>query len=127
MCETQVGPEPPGYGSHANIDSFPIDHVGGHLTSSVWVPSSSLDVRLPELIRTLHDTEAVVFHCALSQQRGPSAALRYARERDRILGPEAGRKQTVHVLDGGFVEWQQKYGNDDKLTEAYAADIWEEY
>jgi len=28
----------------------------------------------------------VVFHCALSQQRGPSAALRYLRERERLKG-----------------------------------------
>jgi len=26
----------------------------------------------------------VVFHCALSQQRGPGAALRYLRERERL-------------------------------------------
>ncbi|OQD68094.1 hypothetical protein PENPOL_c003G08890 [Penicillium polonicum] len=73
------------------------------------------------------DKKMVVFHCALSQQRGPSAALRYARERESTLGAEENQKQQVFVLEGGFVEWQQKYGNDTKLTEAYAADIWEEY
>ena len=82
---------------------------------------------MPELIRTLRDKEKVVFHCALSQQRGPSAALRYLRERDATLGGEEGSKQEVFVLDGGFVEWQQKYGDDEKLTEAYVKDIWEEY
>lgn len=82
---------------------------------------------MPELIRTLKDKKTVVFHCALSQQRGPSAALRYARERENALGAEENQKQQVFVLEGGFVEWQQKYGNDTKLTEAYAADIWEEY
>lgn len=82
---------------------------------------------MPELIRTLKDKEMVVFHCALSQQRGPSAALRYARERESTLGAGESQNQQVFVLDGGFVEWQQKYGNDAKLTEAYAADIWEEY
>ena len=82
---------------------------------------------MPELIRTLKDKQIVVFHCALSQQRGPSAALRYARGRESALGADAASNQQVFVLDGGFVEWQQKYGNDDKLTEAYAADIWEEY
>lgn len=80
---------------------------------------------MPELIRTLKDKKMVVFHCALSQQRGPSAALRYARERESALGQD--QPQQVFVLEGGFVEWQQKYGNDAKLTEAFAADIWEEY
>lgn len=86
-----------------------------------------MDVRLPELLRTLKDKEQVVFHCALSQQRGPSAALRYARERERTLSPEEYKKQEVYVLDGGFVKWQEKYGKDEKLTEAYVEDIWQEY
>ncbi|KAE8158356.1 Rhodanese-like domain-containing protein [Aspergillus tamarii] len=111
----------------AIVDVRDSDHVGGHIFSSTWVPSSSLDVRLPELIRTLKDKEKVVFHCALSQQRGPSAALRYARERERVLGAEESQKQEVFVLEGGFVQWQEKYGKDTRLTEAYVEDIWQEY
>ena len=107
--------------------NYGIDHVGGHILTSTWVPSSSLDYRLPELIRTLQDKEKVVFHCALSQQRGPSAALRYARERERVLGQEESKKQEVFVLEGGFVQWQEKYGKDVRLTEAYVEDIWREY
>ncbi|KAI9375333.1 hypothetical protein BJX61DRAFT_531654 [Aspergillus egyptiacus] len=111
----------------AIIDVRDSDHVGGHIFSSTWVPSGTLDHRLPELVRTLQDKEKVVFHCALSQQRGPSAALRYARERERMLGAEESHKQAVYVLEGGFVQWQEKYGKDVKLTEAYAEDIWREY
>lgn len=103
------------------------DHVGGHIHSSTWVPSSSLDYRMPELVRMLQHKEKVVFHCALSQQRGPAAALRYARERERLLGKEESRKQEVYVLEGGFVRWQEKYGMDMRLTEAYVEDIWREY
>ncbi|KAI4229174.1 MAG: hypothetical protein LQ349_006431, partial [Xanthoria aureola] len=40
---------------------------------------------------------------------------------------EEGRQQEVWVLDGGFVKWQEKYGTDDRLTEDYAPDIWNEY
>jgi rhodanese-related sulfurtransferase len=101
-----------------------LDHIGGHIRSSIWVPSSELDVRIPELIRTLADKEKVVFHCALSQQRGPSAALRYARERQRLV-PEAERqKQEVYVLEGGFSMWQAKHGADDRLTEGWVRDLW---
>lgn len=83
---------------------------------------------MPELIRTLQDKEKVVFHCALSQQRGPSAALRYAREKaSRALGENANSEQQVFVLDGGFVAWQEKFGRDERLTLAYAEDIWKEY
>jgi len=31
------------------------------------------------------------------------------------------------VLEGGFVQWQEKFGNDKRLTEAYVEDIWREY
>lgn len=79
---------------------------------------------MPELLRTLKDKEKVVFHCALSQQRGPSAALRYLRERERVFGPEESQKQEVYVLDGGFVLWQEAYGKDLRLTENYAEDVW---
>ncbi|KUL89150.1 hypothetical protein ZTR_05981 [Talaromyces verruculosus] len=111
----------------AIIDVRDSDHVGGHIHTSTWVPSSSLDYRMPELVRTLADKEKVVFHCALSQQRGPSAALRYARERERTLGVEESKKQEVYVLEGGFVQWQEKFGNDTRLTKEYVEDIWREY
>ncbi|KAJ5642046.1 hypothetical protein N7490_006046 [Penicillium lividum] len=120
----QAGPGP---AKLAIIDVRDSDHVGGHIRSSTWVPSSSLDVRMPELVRTLKDTEKVVFHCALSQQRGPSAALRYARERESALGAEESQKQQICVLVGGFLEWQDKYGKDETLTESYVEDIWQDY
>ena len=112
------------------------DYIGGHIRGCTNVPSPSLDYRLPELVRSLKDKETVVFHCALSQQRGPGAALRYLRERERLgllegeddgAGEEGVKKgvegetedvdeakkekkvqQKVYVLDGGFVKWQEK-------------------
>jgi hypothetical protein len=115
----------------------------------------------------LKDKETVVFHCALSQQRGPSAALRYIRERERLLGAgaklqsgsgvgevlkkntedknrrmeigdvdadgewedvEEGEKkeQKVYVLDRGFVGWQERFGEDSRLTEGYRKEIWKD-
>lgn len=89
-----------------------------------------------------------MFHCALSQQRGPGAALRYLRERERVVGEvekekegsgsggkeaeegegkvgEEKQKQRVYVLRGGFTEWQEKYGADERLTEGWQKDLWE--
>ncbi|KAI4273367.1 MAG: hypothetical protein L6R38_006357 [Xanthoria sp. 2 TBL-2021] len=154
----------------AVIDVRDSDHAGGHIRSSIHVPSSTLDHKLPELVRTLRSKEKVIFHCALSQQRGPGAALRYMRERERMLGgaeaekvkvdkkvaeeglsgqdvksavgdkeevekvdgtqaeeQEGKHQQEVWVLDGGFVKWQERYGTDDRLTEDYAPDIWNDY
>jgi rhodanese-related sulfurtransferase len=141
----------------AIIDVRDSDHIGGHIKGSTWVPSSQLDYKTPELVRTLKDKELVVFHCALSQQRGPSAALRYLREKRRldpdsvtesngevrereeegkgdvgkeesgkeVEGTKAKKVQKVIVLDGGFTKWQEKFGEDERLTEGYQKDIWE--
>ena len=66
----------------AIVDVRDDDYVGGHIHSAINVPSSSLDTRIPEVIQNLGDKEIVVFHCALSQQRGPGAALIYLKERN---------------------------------------------
>ena len=65
----------------------------------------------------------------LSQQRGPGAALKFARalrnrqekegEGDAKKGPE------VCVLEGGFGMWQARYGEDERLTEGYVKDLWD--
>ncbi|EEQ92039.1 hypothetical protein RJZ56_000719 [Blastomyces dermatitidis] len=110
----------------AIVDVRDSDHVGGHIFTSTWQPSATLGRHMPELINSLRDKEKVVFHCALSQERGPSAALKYIREREQVLGKEESAKQTVFVLDGGFVRWQEKYGEDQRLTQGYVKDIWED-
>lgn len=87
---------------------------------------------MPTLVRRFKDKKVVIFHCALSQQRGPSAALKYLREKGGLLkslgaGEDASAEQEVYVLDRGFVGWQQIYGSDERLTEAYVKDIWDNY
>src|ERR1700760_3123234 len=58
----------------AIVDVRDSDYIGGHIRSCIHVPSANLEWKLPELVRQLWDKKVVVFHCALSQQRGPSAA-----------------------------------------------------
>lgn len=83
---------------------------------------------MPTLIRKLKDKKTVVFHCALSQQRGPLAALKYLRERDGLLAAlgEAplAEKQEVVLLERGFTGWQEEYGEDERLTEGFRREIW---
>jgi rhodanese-related sulfurtransferase len=121
----------------AVVDVRDSDHIGGHIKSSRHVPSGTLNYTVSELVRTLKGTEKVVFHCALSQERGPSAARKYIQERQRTLGSasvaeeavweddgepkerdETGavKSQEVYVLDGGFVKWQQKYVQQGYLS-----------
>ncbi|KAF7846132.1 hypothetical protein BT93_L5185 [Corymbia citriodora subsp. variegata] len=103
----------------AVIDVRDSDYVGGHIAGGTNVPVNTQDYRIPELVRTLKDKDTVVFHCALSQQRGPRSALRYLRERERMLGGHVEKAdggagdaptvkgQTVYILEGGFVKWQE--------------------
>ncbi|KAI9774588.1 MAG: hypothetical protein M1840_002837 [Geoglossum simile] len=106
--QQQQTPTPPQ--SLSIIDVRTTDHIGGHIITSTHVPATSLDHRIPALVRDLKDKKTVVFHCALSHQRGPGAAVQYLRERRRVLGEEkeGEEEQKVLVLDGGFVQWQEK-------------------
>ncbi|RBR12795.1 uncharacterized protein FIESC28_08497 [Fusarium coffeatum] len=113
----------------AVIDVRDNDYIGGHIKGCTNIPAHTLEAMLPTLVRRLKDKKTVVFHCALSQQRGPSAALKYLRERDgllRSMGEEA-KEQDVYVLDRGFTGWQEIYGEDERLTEGYVKDLWENY
>ncbi|OTB00585.1 hypothetical protein M426DRAFT_324243 [Hypoxylon sp. CI-4A] len=127
----------------AIVDVRDDDHIGGHIKSSLHFPSRSLDATMPTLLRKLADKDVVVFHCALSQQRGPSAALRYLREKEAAeatngakttakdttagKGDDASKpQQQVYVLDRGFVGWQEVYGPDERLTDAYRKELWED-
>ncbi|KAG6012652.1 hypothetical protein E4U54_007375 [Claviceps lovelessii] len=118
--------------SYAIIDVRDEDFIGGHIKGCVNIPTLQLDAMMPTLVRKLKETKTVIFHCALSQQRGPSAALKYLREKDELLKTlgkesEGTVEQEVLVLDRGFVGWQQTYGDDERLTEGYVKDIWDNY
>lgn len=39
---------------------------------------------------------------------------------------EEKKEQKVYVLDRGFVGWQERYGEDPRLTEGYRKEIWKE-
>ncbi|KAI8628327.1 Rhodanese-like protein [Xylariaceae sp. FL1651] len=123
----------------AIVDVRDDDHIGGHIRTSLHFPSRSLDAAMPTLLRKLANKDTVVFHCALSQQRGPGAALQYLREREATAaakgtgkgngeggGGSKEHQQKVYVLDRGFVGWQELYGTDERLTEGYRKDLWED-
>ncbi|ERS97459.1 phosphatase YCH1 [Sporothrix schenckii 1099-18] len=117
--------------SLAIVDVRDDDYIGGHIKGALHFASGSLDATMPTLLRRLEGIDTVVFHCALSQQRGPGAALRYLREVQSKAGGADGAatspKQTVYVLDRGFVGWQEVYGEDTRLTEGFRKELWANY
>lgn len=60
--------------SVAIIDVRDDDHAGGNIVGSKHFPSSKFATSIPEVIQHAKDKDAVVFHCSLSQLRGPKAA-----------------------------------------------------
>lgn len=98
------------------------DYIGGHITGSINLPYRSWSNEVMEqLLEVIHkdDIGIVVFHCAQSQQRGPSAALKFMR----FLNSDSDVQ--VKVLRGGFIEWQSLYRDDTSLIDGYIADLWE--
>ncbi|RDL38908.1 Uncharacterized protein BP5553_03248 [Venustampulla echinocandica] len=93
----------------AIIDVRDDDHIGGHIKHSIHAPSQSLEGKIPELVEKLKDKKAVVFHCALSQQRGPSAALKYIRARQSLIGEGAVKLEP----DSGVAETLKKNKEDE--------------
>ncbi|WAR56740.1 hypothetical protein PtB15_7B590 [Puccinia triticina] len=105
------------------------DYIGGHIPGCRHEPSETFEARCGALVAALKDVRCVVFHCMLSQQRGPTAASLYAHRRDAALasgaltsalpfGAEARRRgaaQEVLVVAGGFRQWAAEYGGDPAL------------
>ena len=71
---------------------------------------------MPTLVRKLEPAKIVIFHCALSQQRGPSAAIRYARERERLIGMNC----SYLTLSRPCVDWRGTVSSKSKKAETTA-------
>lgn len=107
----------------AIVDVRDSDYAGGHIKGCLHYPSGNFHNQLPELKQKLiklgaHD---VVFHCALSQSRGPKAALRFM---DEVSG--SPHEFRVWVLKGGFTKWMREYGEDTEVTEDYDRRFWDD-
>ncbi|RPA75941.1 hypothetical protein BJ508DRAFT_186793, partial [Ascobolus immersus RN42] len=107
------------------IDVRTGDYVDGHLPFHRHIPSTAFPNDVGRLVQELKGCKRVVFHCALSQERGPRAALMYLRhggggkvvtKKEDGTEVETGEVQEVVVLEGGFVGWQERYGKDGRLT-----------
>jgi len=67
-----VSSNPPIPKSFKIVDVRDDDYIGGHIPGSINIPSRQFSSRVEDLVDELRDHEAVVFTCALSQQRGPN-------------------------------------------------------
>lgn len=127
-----------GNDSHfAVIDVRDSDYIGGHIIGCWHIPCQEIEYELPNILAKMkkNDVNHLIFHCAQSQQRGPSSALKFMRYVEYLtncstIEPKEKDfidKITIQVLSGGFIRWQQLYGTDKQLTEDYEKSLWEDY
>ena len=92
-------------------------HIRGclNLPSDRFYPDSAADKVVTALLRSA--PKRVVFHCMLSQQRGPFAAGRFAARLGAAAGPATAVLPEVLVLQGGWKAWRRAYGDNAALTE----------
>lgn len=104
----------------AVVDVRDDDYEGGHIKGCIHSPSTGfLDGGVESVREKTKETPVVVFHCALSQVRGPKAARIYAETTDEVRkrGGDAPIPQEVLVLRGGFTEFQALFRHDKDLVE----------
>ncbi|KAI0251970.1 Rhodanese-like domain-containing protein [Lactifluus subvellereus] len=105
------------------VDVRDDDYIGGNITNCHNVPSVTFLDNLDDLVRDAKEIPQVIFHCALSQSRGPKAARIY-NDRRKQLQDDKDIPQQVLILRGGFTEFQAKFKDDPQLVENWNKHIW---
>ncbi|KAJ4833616.1 cell division cycle- protein [Turnera subulata] len=76
----------------------------GHIPGSLHYASGSFIDRISNLVQEVKGKDTLVFHCALSQVRGPSCARKFANYLEE-LKEDAGIK-SILVLERGYNGWE---------------------
>ncbi|PSS04614.1 Dual specificity phosphatase [Actinidia chinensis var. chinensis] len=76
----------------------------GHIAGSLHYASDTFSEKIPNLIQAVRGKDTLVFHCALSQVRGPRCARRLANYLAE-LKEDMGIKNII-VLERGFNGWE---------------------
>ena len=116
------------------------DYIGGHIKGCINIPYAEFrrydsqtgdytnihNFIKKSIIDKNTNNVNVVFHCAMSQQRGPSAALILSRILQEKEYEELITKTNINimVLYKGFINWQQEYRKDEDVTEGYSRFVW---
>jgi len=92
------------------IDVRDDDYAGGNIVGSINMPSENFLNGVDQLVKETKDVPLVVFHCALSQVRGPKAARIYKESRQNLLlETDSASPTKVLVLRDGFTAFQAKF------------------
>ncbi|KAK9126595.1 hypothetical protein Scep_015441 [Stephania cephalantha] len=75
-----------------------------HIAGSLHYASGTFLEKIPNLIQEVKGKDTLVFHCALSQVRGPSCARKLVKYLGEIK--EDSGIENVLVLEHGFNGWE---------------------
>ncbi|KAG6508382.1 arsenate reductase 2.2-like [Zingiber officinale] len=73
-----------------------------HIAGSLHYASDTFSERMPDLLHAVKGKDTLVFHCALSQVRGPSCARKFL---EYLSETKDAGINNVMVLDRGFNGW----------------------
>ncbi|KAK4755272.1 hypothetical protein SAY87_009029 [Trapa incisa] len=76
----------------------------GHIPGSLHYASDSFSDKISDLMQTVKGKDTLVFHCALSQVRGPTCARRLASYLKEVK--EDAGIMDILVLERGFNGWE---------------------
>ena len=107
------------------VDVRDQDYEGGNIKGCVNYPSAKFLDNVNALILDNHEKKIpeVIFHCSMSQIRGPKAARAYAEIRDN-LEQYKDSSQEIYILQDGFSQFQAKFRNDPLLVENWDKNVW---
>ncbi|KIM63427.1 hypothetical protein SCLCIDRAFT_1214296 [Scleroderma citrinum Foug A] len=104
------------------VDVRDDDWAGGNIKGSRNIPSEKFLTEVDQLMKDTKDIPTLVFHCRLSQERGPKAARIYEEMRN-ILHPSEPSFE-ARVLRGGFYQFGETYKGNPKLVENWRDIVW---
>ena len=94
---------------------------GGNIKGATNYPSNTFIDNVNDIINLHSEYPNIVFHCALSQSRGPKAARIYNEIKNNL---NRDSDQNVYILTGGCTHFQSLYSNDETLIENFNPSIW---
>eukprot|EP01135_Chromosphaera_perkinsii_P012254 Nk52_evm25s2622 gene=Nk52_evmTU25s2622 len=100
------------------IDVRERDYAGGHIRGAVNLPAGRFGDSIEEHLTRFGHVKNLVFHCMMSQIRGPSCAKHF------MYNMRDGHTAQVYVLQGGFREFVRKYSHKEDLVEDYDQRYW---
>ncbi|KAL3646813.1 cell division cycle-related protein [Castilleja foliolosa] len=75
----------------------------GHIAGSLHFSSDKFTDKLPSLAEATKDKDTLVFHCALSQIRGPKCAQKFA---EYLYDVNDEGVKNIMVLERGYNGWE---------------------